>query len=827
MITCRIVVKGVVQGVGFRPFIKRSADRFVLNGYVKNSSIGLEIALNVESIHTAEDFVGYIKVNKPINAVIKSIESSEIENEIFEGFSILKSDVTEGLTLISPDLAICKECEQDIFDSSNRRYLYPFTNCTNCGPRYSIIKSIPYDRSNTTMSDFILCDKCRDEYEDSDSRRFHAEPNACADCGPSLTLYDGNDVITDNKLAIKRTAERINNGEIVAIKGLSGFHFILSAYNDEAILKLRELKKRPTKPFAVMVRDISVIDKYVENISTVERELLTSGEAPIVILNNIDFEKLGISKFVNPICFGDCVNENSSAEDNNSFHNLSGADNNKNCNDNDNDNDNYNDNDNAESNNNSSDLAGVHQHIENGNNSLGIMIAYTPLHKLLFNFYNSDFLIATSANIGDEPVISDINEAMKKLSNFTDIFLDHNRVIHTRLDDSVIASLDDGYQFIRRSRSYAPYPIDFDKIIDTDIFAVGADLKSTLALYKNGYAFLSQYIGDLESIATYDYFDETYKKLSSVLGIKPEVIVRDCHDGFMSSKYADKIAKDLSVNVVKVQHHVAHFLSVLAEHKYVGDSIGVVLDGFGLGLDNLAWGGEFFLKIDRKISRVFSLKKYTQPSMDASVKSPYMMLISYLSSMNLLVTADSLLKERLSLSDNEINIVKQISDKYINSIYTSSVGRLFEAVGSLLLCERDNEYEGSLAIKLESIVDKSEQGYYHFTTDDGVLDFKDVFNKLISDLYDGELISVISAKFHNGFIKVVADILINLSQESGVKHISLSGGVFQNKILLNGITKTLEERDLMVYRNNVIPTNDSSISLGQIYYYLYDIEFNL
>ncbi len=776
MITCRIVVKGVVQGVGFRPFIKRSADRFVLNGYVKNSSIGLEIALNVESIHTAEDFIGYIKVNKPINAVIKSIESSEIENEIFEGFSILKSDVTEGLTLISPDLAICKECEQDIFDSSNRRYLYPFTNCTNCGPRYSIIQSIPYDRSNTTMSDFILCDKCRDEYEDSDSRRFHAEPNACADCGPSLTLYDGNDVVTDNKLVIKRTAERINNGEIVAIKGLSGFHFILSAYNDEAILKLRELKKRPTKPFAVMVRDISVIDKYIENISTVERELLTSGEAPIVILNNIDFEKLGISKFVNPICFGDCVNENSSAE--------------------------Y-------------------------NNSLGIMIAYTPLHKLLFNFYNSDFLIATSANIGDEPVISDINEAMKKLSNFTDIFLDHNRVIHTRLDDSVIASLDDGYQFIRRSRSYAPYPIDFDKIIDTDIFAVGADLKSTLALYKNGYAFLSQYIGDLESIATYDYFDETYKKLSSVLGIKPEVIVRDCHDGFMSSKYADKIAKDLSVNVVKVQHHVAHFLSVLAEHKYVGDSIGVVLDGFGLGLDNLAWGGEFFLKIDRKISRVFSLKKYTQPSMDASVKSPYMMLISYLSSMNLLVTADSLLKERLSLSDNEINIVKQISDKYINSIYTSSVGRLFEAVGSLLLCERDNEYEGSLAIKLESIVDKSEQGYYHFTTDDGVLDFKDVFNKLISDLYDGELISVISAKFHNGFIKVVADILINLSQESGVKHISLSGGVFQNKILLNGITKTLEERDLMVYRNNVIPTNDSSISLGQIYYYLYDIEFNL
>lgn len=819
MITCQIVVKGVVQGVGFRPFVKRSADKFLLNGYVKNSSIGVVIVINIDSESTVEDFVKYIKVNKPINAVIKSIDSASIKNEIFEGFSIYKSDITEGLTLISPDLAICKECEQDIFDSSNRRYLYPFTNCTNCGPRYSIIKSIPYDRCNTTMSDFILCKKCRDEYEDSNSRRFHAEPNACADCGPSLTLYDDEEIITDNKLALERTAERINNGSIVAIKGLSGFHFMLSAYNDKTILRLRELKKRPTKPFAVMVRDISVVDKYIDNISDVERKLLTSQEAPIVILNNVDFEKLGISDYVcphsfsssdifsNSDIFGNSDNVNISAENSSNFGNPYGVSNS------------------AENNNNNNNSS--RDSVQNNKNSLGIMIAYTPLHKLLFNFYNLDFLIATSANIGDEPVISDIYEARDKLANFTNIFLDHNRVIHTRLDDSVIASLKDDYQFIRRSRSYAPYPIDFDKIVDTEIFAVGSDLKSTLALYKNGYAFLSQYIGDLESIASYDYFDETYVKLSSVLNINPQVVIRDYHDGFISSRYADRIAKGLSVNVVKVQHHVAHFLSVLAEHKYVGNSIGVVLDGFGLGLDNLAWGGEIFLKIDRKITRVFSLKQYVQPSMDASVKSPYMMLISYFSSMNLLDRSDILLKDRLGLSSDEINIVRQISDKYINSIYTTSVGRLFEAVGSLLLCERDNEYEGSLAIKLESVASESEEGFYHFTIEDNVIDFKDVFNELISDLYDGELISVISAKFHNGFIKVVADILIDLSLESGIKHIALSGGVFQNKILLNGITKTLEDRDLTVSRNNIIPTNDSSISLGQIYYYLYDIEFYL
>ncbi len=785
MITCQIVIKGVVQGVGFRPFIKRSADKFILNGYVKNSSIGLVVVINVESNSTVEDFIGFIKVHKPINAVIKSIESSDIKSEIFEGFSILKSDVTEGLTLISPDLAICKECEQDIFDSSNRRYLYPFTNCTTCGPRYSIIKSIPYDRCNTTMSDFILCDSCRDEYEDSDSRRFHAEPNACADCGPTLTLYDADEIVTDNKLAIERTAEKLNNGCMVAIKGLSGFHFMLSAYSDEAILKLRELKKRPTKPFAVMVRDISVLERYIDNISDVERDLLISQEAPIVILNNVNFEKLGISRYVCPQSFSDVDNAYNGTESNS-------------C-----------------------------SSVQNSKNSLGVMIAYTPLHKILFNYYNSDFLIATSANIGDEPVISDIHEARDKLSKFTNLFLDHNRVIHTRLDDSVIASLGNSYQFVRRSRSYAPYPIDFDKVVDIEVFAVGADLKSTLAFYKNGYAFLSQYIGDLESIATYDYFDETYAKLSSVLKITPQVVVRDYHDGFISSKYADKVAKTLSLKVIKVQHHVAHFLSVLAEHKYTGDSIGVVLDGFGLGLDNLAWGGEFFLKRDRKVSRVFSLKKYTQPSMDTSVKSPYMMLISYLSSMNLLDSADTLLKERLILSSDEINIVRQISDKYINSIHTTSVGRLFEAVGSLLICERDNEYEGSLAIKLESIASDSEKGYYHFTIDDGVLDFKEVFIELISDLYGEELISVISAKFHNGFIKAVTDILIKLSLESGIKHIALSGGVFQNKILLNGVTKALEDRDLMVCRNNIIPTNDSSISLGQIYYYLYDIEFNL
>ncbi len=777
MITYQIIVQGVVQGVGFRPFIKRSADKFLLNGYVKNSSIGVVIVININNKCTVEDFVEYIKVNKPINAVIKSIDSTVIDSDIYKNFSIYKSDITEGLTLISPDLAICKECEQEIFDIGNRRYLYPFTNCTNCGPRYSIIKSIPYDRCNTTMSNFILCKKCRDEYEDSDSRRFHAEPNACAECGPSLTLYDADEVIIDNKLAIERTAERVNNGEIVAIKGLSGFHFMLSAYNDKTILRLRELKNRPTKPFAVMVKDISVLDKYIDNIPDKERKILTSQEAPIVIFNNINFEKLGISKYVSPQSFES--------------------------------------------------YQGVCNSIQNNRNSLGVMIAYTPLHKLLFNFYKSDFIIATSANIGDEPVVSDIFEAKDKLANFTDIFLDHNRIIHTRLDDSVVALLKDGYQFIRRSRSYAPYPIDFDKIVDTEVFAAGADLKSTLAFYKNGYAFLSQYIGDLESIASYDYFDETYKKLSSVLNIKPQVVVRDFHDGFISSRYADRIAKALSVNVIKVQHHIAHFLSVLAEHKYTGDSIGVVFDGFGLGIDNFAWGGEFFLKRESKVTRVFSLEQYVQPSMDASAKSPYMMLISYLSSMSLLDNADMLLKNRLKLNSEEINIVRQISDKYINSIYTTSVGRLFEAVGSFLLCERNNEYEGSLAIKLESIVDVNEQSYYHFTIDNGTLDFKDVFNELISDLYNGELISIISAKFHNGFIKAVTDIIINLSLENDIKHISLSGGVFQNKILLNGITKTLEDRDLTVYRNNVIPTNDASISLGQIYYYLYGIEFYL
>jgi len=756
MKTYYLLIQGIVQGVGFRPFIKNLADTYSLKGSVINSSIGVEIYFNATD-QQADIFISAIRDKQPIVATIKSIDKQIVDTIEFDSFEILDTIDTlnniniGGLTLIAPDLAVCADCISDILDKDNRRYLYPFTNCTNCGARYSIIDSIPYDRKNSSMRDFELCEECKTEYLDSSDRRFHAEANACHKCGPKITLYYADKVITDNNEALRLIGKSIDNAKIVAVKGLGGFHLILSAKSDEAIKRLRDLKFRQTKPFAVMAKDIEAIEKYIK-LSDDDKRILTSKEAPILIIDQrIDI----LSRYISP-----------------------------------------------------------HQQ------NIGIMIAYTPLHRLLFEFMDTEFIIATSANISDEPIVKDIFEAKEKLSRFTDIFLDHDREIYTRLDDSVIMRSGSGYTFIRRSRSYAPYPIEIDKVIDKDIFAAGADLKSTLAFYKNGYIFLSQYIGDLNNISTSEYYNETYKKLSTAFNINPTVAVRDYHPNFTSSIYAES----LGIDIFKVQHHLAHFLSVLAEHNYHDDAIGIVLDGFGLGIDDTAWGGEFFVKQSNSVSREFRLKQYIQPSMDASTRSPYMMLISYLTSMGMLGRAEKILKSRLRLSDKEIKLVEAISKSGINSILTSSAGRLFESVGSLLIGERDNEYEGSLAIRLEAIIDNEEKGYYEFNIEDNELDFVTTFEQILSDLESNVSVPIISARFHNGFSRAISEVAVKLSKRYNIKVITVSGGVFQNRIILDRVIECLEGSGLVVMRNEQLPTNDASIAVGQIYAYLYDIK---
>lgn len=737
MIRKNILVKGLVQGVGFRPFVYKIAIFNNLKGYIKNSSLGVTIEVEGEE-ENIQEFIETLKNKGPKALDIKKIiiKNKDIVNyKTFEiGESIREG---QGITIVPQDLGICKECYEDIIDKKNKRYRYPFTNCTNCGPRYSIIKDIPYDRVNTTMQPFKICKSCREEYNSILSRRFYAEPNCCPTCGPQLELIDkqGNKVKVQNP--IKEAIQLIKEGKILSIKGIGGFHLVCNGKSEEVIGLLRKRKNRETKPFALMMKDIETIKKYC-HISIEEEKILSSNKRPIVILK----KKVDI----------------------------------------------------------------LPNNIAAGNKTLGIMLPYSPLHYLLFE-KELDVLIMTSANLNGMPIIYENKEAIENLFSIADYHLINNRDIYTTVDDSVTRFVLGEERVIRRGRGYSPKY--FESIGYVESLSFGSYLKNSFCFCIDDNIILSQYIGDLENLETLNRYHTAQENLKNIYNINPKLVVYDLHPNIFSKEYLDKFKG----KKVGVYHHHAHIASVLFENKVEDDVIGIAYDGVGYGSYGTIWGGEFLLCNCRSFKRVGNLNLVTMIGGDMASKDPVRMAISYIYKANI-----SDYNQIPFNKENKLYI--EMIKKGINSPKTSSMGRFFDAVAYLLGFHKKNSFEGEAAIYLENLAFGMNVGNYDFdidlVDDNKIINTDKIIGGIIEDLREHISKEVISMRFHNTIIRFTVDMCIKISEDCGLKKVALSGGVFQNIILLEGIYNSLVKNGFIVYINKEVPCNDGGISLGQI-----------
>lgn len=744
----KIHINGIVQGVGFRPFIYSLAQKHHITGWVRNSSAGVDIVANGNPTDLGA-FVDSIRLNPPPLANIDDMQVDTTAPDGFEDFRIVASSVEEsGFIPVSPDMAICPDCIRELFDPKDRRFRYPFINCTNCGPRFTIINDIPYDRPLTTMAEFELCESCLVEYHDPLDRRFHAQPVACADCGPHIWFESDKQEIASSEDAIQTAREWLKNGKIIAIKGLGGFHLACDATNPDVIQKLRDLKKRSEKSFAVMVYDQHIAEQYCE-MNTGEKELLNSKEKPILILRQ---------------------KSNSNLPD----------------------------------------------EIAPGLNTLGVMLPYTPLHYLLLE-PETDYpqvLVMTSGNISEEPIAYTNPSAKSELSKIADGFLLNNRDINIRVDDSVIAEHQCKPYFFRRSRGYAPNPLQ-PGVTMKEILAVGAELKNTFCLTKENYAFLSHHIGNLENLETLNAFESCISHYEHVFKIKPVAIARDLHPDYLSSRYAQTRANAENLQVINVQHHHAHLAACLAENKWKSDApvIGIIFDGTGLGTDNQIWGGEFLYGNYASFERLAHLDYYPLPGGDSAIRQPKRLAAAYLKQAG--IPWDETLPPIQSLDDQERSIIGTQINKHINCPLTSSMGRLFDAVSSLSGIIQIINYEAQAAIELEHSIDASVQNCYRFDIHGKIINLEAVLKAVVSDIKNGLSAGKISAKFHNSVVNMVVEVSQEISKNTGCKTVALSGGVWQNMYLLQKAFPALKAAGFEVLIHHLVPPNDGCIALGQ------------
>lgn len=749
MTSLQITIKGIVQGVGFRPFVYSLAKKCSIDGRVWNTSSGVEIQVFGQPNAIAK-FLDELRNNPPALARIDQIESSSIDTIIPSGFEILESQAnSDDFLLISPDISICEDCQRELFDPQDRRFRYPFINCTNCGPRLTIITDIPYDRPNTTMAEFELCPECREEYVNPADRRFHAQPIACPRCGPSLTFQLGNGQIYYKDVALVQARDSLKEGRIIAIKGLGGYHIACDANNENAVKQLINRKHRSEKPLALMSFDKSVIEKFC-NVTPSESQLLNSFQHPIVLL-----EKK------------------------------------KDCN--------------------------MPELIAPNQNRLGFMLPYTPLHLLLLE-PEPDFpevLVMTSGNFSEEPIAHDDEDAFNRLSSLVDGFLTHTRSIHTRVDDSVVRIFETRPYLIRRSRGYAPNPIVLPVKVP-EILACGAELKNTFALSRENYAFVSHHIGDLENYETLRAFESGIEHFQRLFRIKPVTIVSDLHPDYLSSTYAKRRAENEGLSLIKVQHHHAHLSSCLVDNHWDSNEpvIGIILDGTGFGSDGLIWGGEFLLGNYAGFSRPLHLATVPLPGGDSSIRQPAKIGLSYLAFAGIVLDDD--LPPVAQFSRENLNLLLSQISHGINSPLTSSMGRLFDAVSSIIGIRQSATYEAQAAIDLENCCDKSEKRVYPFSFEDGVINTRFIIKEVVKDWRRNVNKGIISAKFHNTIARMCLDTSLDIRKSTGVATVALSGGVWQNITLLQKTKPLLEENSFAVLIHNQVPTNDGGISLGQL-----------
>lgn len=743
-----IHVRGIVQGVGFRPFVYQLAIKNHLTGWVRNTSNGVDIELNglVESL---DSFINELRSSPPPLARIDEFTSNSIPVNVYTHFSIIESfsDPAQFIP-VSPDMSICPDCLRELFDPDNRRFRYPFINCTNCGPRFSIIKNIPYDRPFTTMANFPLCPDCRREYEDPLDRRFHAQPIACPVCGPSIKYIVKGQSTSVDEAALTSSRKALHEGLILAVKGLGGFHLACDAANQEAVHELRLRKKRVEKPFALMAFSLDTIQRYCL-VSKEEQELLESRQRPIVLLEK------------RPDC-------------------------------------------------------SLPDELAPGQKTLGFMLPYTPLHYLLLESAAGfpDVLVMTSGNLSEEPIAYEDTDAGLRLSPLADAFLTHNRGIHMRVDDSVLRVANHVPYFIRRSRGYAPDPLTLPFPLPP-IFAAGAELKNHFTLTRDSYAFHSHFIGDLENFETLQSYEQAIVHFENLFRIKPQQVACDLHPDYLSTHYAQNRSQQENLPLVQVQHHHAHLAACLADNNYDSDDpvIGLTFDGTGYGTDGTIWGGEVLVGGYLNYQRRYHLAQFCLPGGDHAVRTPARMALSVLFSFNI-PWADSLPPVQY-FSKTELSLIQSQLSHQINSPPTSSMGRLFDAVSSLLGIRHKVTYEGQAAIELESCADKNETGEYPFILHSGIIEFQPVLVSIITDLESGVSIPVISARFHNAVARLCLNVCMDIRDETGIDTVALSGGVWQNILLLTKAVQFLEENNFRVFTHKRVPTNDACVSLGQ------------
>ncbi len=734
-----ISIEGLVQGVGFRPFVYRLANKYNLNGNVANRTDGVIVNLYGEE-KLIESFKNDIVKFAPPAAFVKNI-ISENTKSVFVDFKILSSELNEQITEISPDIAVCDDCLHDL-KSQNHRINYPFINCTNCGPRFSIVNKIPYDRINTSMADFKMCKTCHEEYHTVLDRRFHAQPVACNNCGPTYIMNGKSDF----EKILDELVVKIDSGEVVSVKGLGGYNIICDAKNNDAVLRAREIKGRDGKPFAVMFRNLNAVEKYCK-LDSKEKEILKSWQKPIVILE----QKLNLASSIN--------------------YKL---------------------------------------------NSIGAMLPYLPFHYLMFEKLKTDAVVYTSANISGSPIIADNNLANNTLKNKVDLFVTHNRKIENPLDDSVVKIASNDIQFIRRARGFVPKPVYLNRSVE-GVFATGAELKNSFCIGKNSSAILSQYIGDLKDFETYSFYQKAIERYFELFKFKPKLIACDMHPEYLSTGFAEKLNQsDINGNkitIVKVQHHHAHIASCLAENQINEKVIGISFDGTGYGTDGNIWGGEFLVCDTKTFDRYAHFDYVKMPGGDLAVNEPWRMLLSYLDK-NSFQDIRSL-KCFDSVQNEEIELVYNMIQKGINVPLTSSAGRLFDTVSCLLnLCSKQT-FDAEAPMRLESIIDKSENDFYPYIYNNGIINFTETIQAIINDLNTID-ISIISAKFHNAIVNIILDVSKRIQKDTAINRVILSGGTFQNKYLLEKSINILTKNNFEIYTNRLVPPNDGGIALGQL-----------
>lgn len=736
------MIRGLVQGVGFRPFICRMAAKHGLLGEVDNRTNGVCVVVQGD-IKTINRFRNDIILNAPPASQIKSVKINPKPVNGYVNFMIAKSKPADAeITEISPDIAVCPDCLHDL-ETDPERIDYPFINCTNCGPRFTIIEEIPYDRPLTTMKNFRMCRHCQSEYNDILDRRFHAQPIACNSCGPEYIYQNYNKTITGKEQILAEITSLISAGKTIAIKGIGGYHLMCDATNNYAVKELRKNKHRDLKPFAVMFRDISDVRDYCW-VDKEEEAEITSWRRSILILKQK--KRLASS-------------------------------------------------------------------VSNGLNTIGAMLPYMPVHFLMFRSLKTAAVVLTSGNISDEPVIIDDLSAEKHLMPIAGYLIKYNREISNRADDSVIRIIDHKVSIIRRSKGYVPGTVDLN-INAEGILALGAEQKNSFCIGKGLQAVMSQYIGDLKNLPTYDFFKESIERFSHLFRFKPELLVCDLHPDYLSTTHAELLEKDLQASLIRVQHHHAHIASCMAEYGIDEEVIGICLDGTGYGDDGKIWGSEFMTADLCGYKRFMHFDYVPMPGGDKAVDEPWRMAYSFLYK----YFGDSfdhrLLPAFQAVKEEKLIFVREMLTWNINSPLTSGAGRLFDAVSALLGLCAEETFDSEAPMRLESIINCETDEYYPFQMGKSIT-FKETFKALLED-FPMQNISLISAKFHNSIARIILQASERIRKETSLNKVVLSGGVFQNKYLLEKALYLLRRSGFEIFTNHLVPSNDGGISLGQL-----------